>query len=222
MRRANAVAEREAGAPGRVARRRAAVRRRILEAADALVTARGIDAVTIDDVTAAADVARRSFYHHFRTKHEILIPIARARTEALTRRIDRLVARIADPADGMATALRHAFRAIAADPLCRWFIRHSGLPHAQLYEGMAESGMRDAQRAVAAGRFHVRRPEVVRTLVSGAFVAVVSARIDDRMGDEDVDEAVEHLLRLFGLARADARELAHRPLPRLPPDPRGA
>jgi len=215
------VAGRDAGAPGRVARRRAAVRRRILEAADALVTARGVDAVTIDDVTGAADIARRSFYHHFRTKHEILIPIARARTETLTRRIDRLVARIADPAEGMATALRHAFRAIPADPLCRWFIRHSGLPPEQLYEGMAESGMRDAERAVAAGRFHVRRPEVVRTLVSGAFVAVVGARIDGRMRDDDVDEAVEYLLRLFGLARADARNLAHRPLRGLPADPGG-
>jgi AcrR family transcriptional regulator len=211
-----------AGAPGRVARRRAAVRRRILEAADALVTARGVDAVTIDNVTAAADIARRSFYHHFRTKHEILIPIARARTETLTRRIDRLVARIADPAEGMATALRHAFRAIPADPLCRWFIRRSGLPPEQLYEGMAESGMRDAERAVEAGRFHVARPEVVRTLVSGAFVAVVSARTDGRMDNDDVDEAVEYLLRLFGLTRADAHDLAHRPLRRLPPDRRGA
>ena len=43
---------------GRVARRRALVRQRILEAAEQLMTERGVDDVTIDDITDAADIAR--------------------------------------------------------------------------------------------------------------------------------------------------------------------
>ena len=39
----------------------------------------------------AADIARRTFYHHFECKHEMLVPIARARTKALNRRIDELL-----------------------------------------------------------------------------------------------------------------------------------
>jgi AcrR family transcriptional regulator len=204
---------------GRVARRRAQVRQRILAVAERLIAARGVDGVTIDEIAEAADIARRSFYHHFETKHDVLVPITHARTQALTRRIDHLLTHIADPAEVMATAMRHAFREIGADPMCRWFIQHSGLPQERLYAGMDESGMRDALRAVEAGRFHVDNPAVLRLLVSGAFVTTITARIAGTLTDRDLDDAVEHLLRLFGLSVAEARTIAHLPLPRLPDDP---
>jgi AcrR family transcriptional regulator len=215
---AKAVEIVEPGSPpeGRVARRRAMVRKRLLEVAERLMDERGVDGVTIDDIADAADIARRSFYHHFASKHEVLVPIARARTKTLNRRIDRLVATIDDPADVMATAMRHALRETAADPLCRWFILYSGLPHERLAEGMGESGVRDMIRAVEAGRFHVGNPEVVRLLLSGTFVAVASARVEGHLDDEDIDDAVEHLLRMFGLNVTEAHSIAHRRLRRLP------
>lgn len=220
--RANPTAAAEAEAPaGRVARRRARVRERILEVAERLMDERGVEGVTIDDIADAADIARRSFYHHFESKHALLVPIARARTRALNRRIDRLVARIADPADVMATAMRHALREISADALCRWFVLHSGLPHERIYEGMGESGMRDVQRGVHTGRFRVAHPAVLPLLVSGAFVAVLYARVAERLADADLDDAVEHLLVLFGVERDDARTNAHRRLRPLPPDTDG-
>jgi len=216
----HATAAVESGAPeGRVARRRAQVRRRILAVAERLMAARGVASVTIDDVAAAADIARRSFYHHFESKHDVLVPIAYARTEALRRRIDRLLARIADPAEVMATGMRHGLREISADPTCRWFVQHSGLPQERLYAGLGESGMRDAARAAEAGRFHVENPTVLRFLVLGAFVATITARIEGKLADRDLDDAVEHLLRLFGLGVAEAGAIAHRPLRPLPPDP---
>ena len=95
---------------GRVERRRARVRQRILEVTEALVRSRGIDAVTLEDITEAADVARRSFYHYFDSKHDALVPIARKRTRKLNRRIDRVVDGIDDPAEVVAIALRHTLR----------------------------------------------------------------------------------------------------------------
>jgi AcrR family transcriptional regulator len=201
---------------GRVARRRAHVRQRILDVAEKLMTERGVEDVTIDDITQAADIARRSFYHHFATKHDVLVPIARARAKALSDRIDRLVARVDDPAEVMATAMRHGLRAFTGDPLCSWFVLKSGLPHERLHEGVGESALRDARRGVEAGRFRVANDEVVRLLVSGAFIAVMSARVENKLDDADLDDAVEHMLRLLGLAAAEARAVAHRPLRPLP------
>jgi AcrR family transcriptional regulator len=210
----------EATAPeGRVARRRAQVRQRILDVAEKLIAERGVDGVTVDEIADAADIARRSFYHHFESKHEILIPIARARTRALTRRIDGSIAAIDDPAEIVASAMRHGLRQITADPLCRWFILYSGLPQERLYEGMGESGVRDTIRAVEAGRFRIDNVGVARLLLSGAFVAVLSARVAGRLDDGDLDDAVEHLLRLCGLHTAEAHDIAHRPLPPLLADP---
>ena len=63
MGRARAAEKTENQRPGRVERRRARVRRRILEAAEELTQSRDVDVVTIEDITEAADVARRTFYH---------------------------------------------------------------------------------------------------------------------------------------------------------------
>jgi AcrR family transcriptional regulator len=210
------TASTQAAPAGRVARRRAEVREKLLCAAQDLMRERGVDGVTIEDITEAADIARRTFYHHFDGKHAILIPIARQRSEALNARLDRLAASLADPAEGMATAMRHALRQIPSDPLCRWFVLHSGLPVDRLHEGFGHSAMRDVRRAVEAGRFHVSNTEVVRQLVSGAFIAILTACVEGRLHERDIDDAVEHVLRLLGLDRAEAHRIAHvrlRPLP---------
>lgn len=209
-------------AVGRVARRRAHVRQRILDVAETLMTKRGVDAVTIDDIADAADIARRSFYHHFESKYDLLVPIARARTKALNERIDRLVAGIDDPAESMATGMRHGFRGFTRDPLCTWFVLHSGLPHERLYEGVGESGARDVLRGVEAGRFHIGNHEIVRLLLSGAFIAVLHAHVTKKLAAGDLDDAVEHLLRLLGLSAAEAHDIAHRPLRPLPAGRHGA
>jgi AcrR family transcriptional regulator len=204
---------------GRVARRRAGVRQRLLEIAERLMETRGVEAVTIDDITDAADIARRSFYHHFESKHDVLVPIARARTKGLNRRIDRLVARTQDPAEMVATGVRHALRHIAGDPLCRWFVLRSGLPQDRLAEGLGESGTRDIRRGIDTGRFRVTNPRVVQTLLLGSMIAVLGARADGTLRDGDFDDAAEHVLRLLGVPVNEAHAIAHGRLRPLPPDP---
>jgi AcrR family transcriptional regulator len=202
---------------GRVARRRAQVRQRILAVAEKHMAKRGVDAVTLDEIADAADISRRSFYHHFPSKYDVLVPIARARTRSLNERIDRLVAKIDDPAEVMATAIRHALRALSSDPLCRWFVLHSGLPHQRLSEGLGESAMRDARRGAESGRFRIANPEIARLLLAGGFIAVMSARVDGSLRTADLDDAAEHLLRLLGIGPDEAHDIAHRPLRALPP-----
>jgi len=209
----------ESTAPeGRVARRRTRVRQRILDVAEKLMLERGVDRVTIDDIAEAADIARRSFYHYFDSKNAVLVPIAHERTRSLNQRIDRLVGRIDDPAQVMATAMRHGLRELSSDPLCGWFVLHSGLSQEMVFEGLGQSGTRDALAGVRAGRFRVDNPEVVRLMVSGAFIAVMTGRLENRLDEADLDGAVEHLLRLLGVASDEARKIAHgrlRPLPAL-------
>ncbi len=200
---------------GRVARRRAKVRQRILEVAEELMLERGVDAVTIDEITEAADIARRSFYHHFEGKNDVLVPIARTRTKALNRRVDRIVTKLEDPAEIVGTAMRMTLRALGDDPLCSWFVLHSGLPQERLHEGVGQSGMRDVAKGIESGRFRVFNSEAARVTLSGAFIAVLSAYVDGKLSESDLDDAVEQLLGLLGVKAAEAREIAHRPLRRL-------
>jgi AcrR family transcriptional regulator len=218
-RRASQAAARAVEPSGRVERRRARVRQRLLDAAENLMGARGVDAVTVEEITEAADIARRSFYHHFDSKHDLLVPIARARTKSLNRRIDRLIAALPDPAEAVSVALRHTFRGIPEDPLCAWFVLRSGLPYERLLDGIGESGIRDVARGIVAGRFAVDNPAAGSTLLVGSLLAVISARVDGKLRDRDLDDAVEYALRLLGVPPAEARDIAHRPLPPLPDEP---
>ena len=204
---------------GRVERRRARTRKRILEVAEVLVRARGVEAVTIDDITDGADIARRSFYHHFDSKHDLLVPIARARTRALNRRIDRLIEDLTDPAEIVSIGLRHTLRGIVDDPLCRWFILRSGLPHDRLSEGIGDSAARDIDRGVQAGRFRLPNRPVLEHMLGGAVVGVLSAHLAGALTDADLDDAVEYVLRVLGVPPDEAREITRRPLPPLHEEP---
>lgn len=205
--------------PGsRVERRRARARQRILGAAEAMMSERGVDEVTIADITDAADLARRTFYHHFTSKHDVLVPIARARTQALNRRVDRQLEGLRDPAEIVVRGIRYTLRALPQDPLCSWFVLRSGLPFDRLRDGIGESGARDIQRGIEAGRFVVSHPAVVEALILGSLIGAISARLEGRLADADLDVAAAHMLQLLGIPAAEAHELAHRPLAPLPPN----
>jgi AcrR family transcriptional regulator len=212
-----AAREPENRPPGRVERRRARVRERILEAAEELTQSRDVDVVTIEDITEAADVARRTFYHYFESKNDVVVPIARARTRELNRRIDRAVEGVEDPAEVISIALRHTLRRMPEDPLCAWFIFRSGLPQQRLREGIGESGTRDVSRGIESGRFTLSNVEAAGSLLGGAVIGALGGRLEGTLDDDDLDDAVEYLLRLLGVSAGESGDIAHRPLPPLGP-----
>lgn len=57
---------------GRRERKRRQTRERIEEAARTLFLERGFDATTIDDIAAAADISKRSFFDYFPSKEELV------------------------------------------------------------------------------------------------------------------------------------------------------
>ena len=62
-----------AAAPGRRERGKADRRRRLFDAAMRLYVERGFDAVTVEQVTAAADVAKGTFFNYYPTKTHVLL-----------------------------------------------------------------------------------------------------------------------------------------------------
>jgi AcrR family transcriptional regulator len=80
------------------------------EVALRLFEERGYDAVTIDDITAAADVSRRTFFRYFPGKEDLLFADQRQRAEALRR---ALAAR--PNSEPPMTALRQALMSLATE-----------------------------------------------------------------------------------------------------------
>ena len=78
------------------------------EAALALFCAKGFDAVTIDDIAAAADVSRRTFFRYYASKEDVILSDHPTRLDELHAALNRR------PADEPAlTALRHAVLSLA-------------------------------------------------------------------------------------------------------------
>ena len=78
---------------GRRERRRETTRQALMSAALALFRENGYDATTVEQITEAADVAPRTFFHYFRSKEEVLFGGHRQRREdlitALRARLER-------------------------------------------------------------------------------------------------------------------------------------
>jgi AcrR family transcriptional regulator len=78
------------------------------EAALELFCAMGFDAVTIDDIAAAADVSRRTFFRYYASNEDVILSDHPKRLDELHAALDRR------PADEPAlTALRHAVLSLA-------------------------------------------------------------------------------------------------------------
>jgi AcrR family transcriptional regulator len=101
------VVEHEEGLRERKKRR---TRDELEQAALRLFAERGFDAVTVDDISAAAEVSARTFFRHFGSKDDVLISYNRDY-------LDRLRSRLAERPSGESplTSVRHAMLAMAAD-----------------------------------------------------------------------------------------------------------
>jgi AcrR family transcriptional regulator len=68
--------------------RRASTRKAVLDAAQELFSKRGYDGTTVDEIAAAARVAKGTFYQHFEAKIDVLVALVRRQLEDLLREIE--------------------------------------------------------------------------------------------------------------------------------------
>jgi AcrR family transcriptional regulator len=162
----------------------------ILDAADAVLAARGFDALRVDDVLERAGLSTRAFYRHFGSKSELFLALFDRETARASERLQAKVEAAGDPA-GRVQAWVEATLALAHD------------------ERLAER-----TRLFAAEQFRLSRqfPERTRRCVALQLAPLVDAIRDGRdqgvfpHADPDGDaRAIHHLCaglmadRLFGL-----------------------
>jgi AcrR family transcriptional regulator len=94
--------------PGLRERKRQQTRERLTRAAMALFLERGFEATTLDDIAAAADISRRSFFHYFASKEDVVFAWHEEITSAL---IAAVAARPRD--ESMLAAAENAISAMA-------------------------------------------------------------------------------------------------------------
>jgi AcrR family transcriptional regulator len=203
----------------RAERKRRETRQRLIDAAEQLMLeAEGpIDEVQIKHITEAADVGHGTFYVHFKTKHEILVPIVQARAARWDELIQAKVRDLSDPAEVVSYSGRQMSRFIQRDPLWRWFLQNSGVPVREIQSAIGRFTARDLNRALSRDRFSVPDIRVAGSFLFGAYVSALLASFEADDPDQVIDQTMELVLRVLGIDDDEACQLAHRPL-----DPIGA
>ncbi len=198
---------------GRVERRKARTRAALLSAARQLFASQGMEQTTIAEIAERADVATGSFYNYFATKEALLEAVLE---EELSRQRVLLRSRqdqVDDPAEKISIAHRHLIRVGKTDPDWAWLILRLDVPYRAAWATLGQAASEDLEEGLRAGRFAVANPELALTASGGALFAVIHEQLVGE-GSPDADaEHAEGVLRSFGIAPAEAAEIARRPLP---------
>ncbi|TNF89810.1 MAG: TetR/AcrR family transcriptional regulator [Gammaproteobacteria bacterium] len=209
-------AEASAEPESRVARKRRKARERIISAAEQLMRTKPIEEVTIGDITSAADVGHGTFYLHFKSKYEVLLPIVRAAAEQWDHEIQQHLSECRDPAEVVGLSTRYMGRRLHGDPLWRWLLKEGGLPIELVKDAIGRFSARDFGRGLLSGRFQVTDLQAANNFMGGGFVAGMLASFDAQDPGAAIDHMAELILRTMGLDVADAARIAYQPLTPLP------
>ena len=196
----------------RVERKRRATRERIIRESERLMRSRPVEDITIGDITNAADVGHGTFYLHFKSKYEVLIPITRDMAERWDQAIQAATSDTEDPAEVVGLSTRHMGRAVIADPLWRWMLKHSGMPIDDIRNAIGRFAARDFGRGLTSGRFQITDLSITNSYLVGGFVSCLLASFDSADPDQAIDNMAELLLRTLGVEVEEASRIAHQPL----------
>jgi AcrR family transcriptional regulator len=211
----NAASTQTTAPANRLDRRKARTRQALLDAALRLIAEGRGERASIQEITDAADIGFGSFYNHFASKEELFQTASEEMLERWAQLIDAACAGLDDPAEVFATSLRISARLAWTHPDIAGFITGAGLGLLDAPNGLAPRALRDIRAGQAAGRFTVADAEIALSAVAGGLLGLLRLRERDpaRVAESAVDDLTEGCLRLLGLPAAQARRLAHLPLP---------
>lgn len=195
----------------RMDRRRARTRSALLRAGRSLFADQSVDAVSIDDIVAAAEVAKGSFYNHFPNKEALAREIAMGVRAEAEGEVDAANVGIADPAHRMARAQTVFVRFARQDPeRARAMMRL--FAGATMLDAPLNRGVRaDVETGLATGAFRGLSVETGVLMAMGMAMVAVTRALDPsgRTPAADLCRDLNFgLLRGLGVAEDLARSIS--------------
>jgi AcrR family transcriptional regulator len=197
--------------PGRRERKKLATRQALQDVALRLVAERGLDQVTVEDISEAADVATRTFFNYFSSKEEALLGNLPEKVATVQRMVvDRPATET--PLEAVCQVLRTMTLQLAErreERLLRQQVieRHPGLLARQL--GMYASFERALSAAVAERIGAGQADELYCRVVAAVAVATARSAVSSWMADQ----GRRPLADMVDAAFLQLRELAGRDAP---------
>lgn len=202
---------------GRVARRRQRNLEALILAGRDVMGEKGIDAATMAEIAERADIGAGTVYTFFKSKDELAIAVLERLMTDLGNRIEKVTDTFSDPAQVYAFGVRTVIDTCITDVRWRQLLHRTERMANAMYTQMRPFATRDLRLATQAGRFRVDDPDLVWRMAAHAIMGIALAITSGELSEEIVQECVARILCMNGISLDEARELAARPRPALPP-----
>lgn len=182
----------------------------LLEAGRSLFAARHVDGVSVDEIVAAAEVAKGSFYNHFADKDVFAREIAGSVRRQAEQAVSQANAQITDPAAALARGLC-VFMRFAVEHRDSAQVLWRFNAGATMLDAPINRGLRDVvQEGIKTGRFKHVDLESGVLLVMGIIVIALRHALEERVVTSPVTIAqsmAAGLLRALGVTAHQSAQL---------------
>ena len=216
----NALPSRNPMPKGRVALRQERNREALVQAGYRVMSEKGIDAATMQEIAQRADVGAGTVYSYFKSKEDLAVAVLERVMHNLAIRIEEVTNQFSDPAQVYAFGIRTVIEAATGDLRWKQLLNRPEVVADAIFRCMGPFAIRDLQNAARANRFKVDDAELLWKMATFAIVGVSRAVIQEQLSPRLIDEAVVRLLCMTGIGEAEALEVANRPRPALGPESR--
>ena len=197
------------------------MRSRLLSTALQLVAAAGPAAVSIDDVIAAAEVSRGTFYKYFPSPEALVQEVARKVATDLVFLADPVVRQRDDPAERVACGVRLVARLALNHPAAAGFIAQLGWPDTHGQNVLLDFVRRDIQEGMRRGRFREMPMPLALNMVTGGVIGAIHCMLKPSCEPDFAEMSAAAVLRALGVPAQTAAAVAYRPLQAITAFPEG-
>ena len=167
---------------------------------------RGINATSVSEIAAEAELANGTFYLYFRDKAEIVAAVCQAVTLAMHNEMSSTRLSLEDGAARVAFGTQQFIDIAAAEPVWGRLLVSAFTEFEAIKEDIAHYMRLDVALGIEQGRF----TEPLDEFVIDAHLAILRAGVVARLGGAGTDvsaRAAEYQLRILGMSVAESRQV---------------
>jgi AcrR family transcriptional regulator len=194
--------------PRVAAERRERMRTRLLGSAMHLVAAKGPVATSIDDIIAAAEVSRGTFYKYFPSPDALVRELAMEVAKDLVYLADPVVREREDPAERVACGMRLVARLALHHPAAAGFLVQLGWPDTQGENVLLDFVRRDIAAGMKLGRFREMPMPLALNMVCGGVIGAIHCMLKPHCAPDFAESTAAAVLRALGVPGKTADSLA--------------
>ena len=181
-----------------------------MQAARALLSNRAVEAITVEDVTNRALVAKGTFYVHFQNLDDLRAAVA----EELTCEFQELLrphrAVITDPVERIATGCTAFIAQALRDPAWGGLTARGIWAFPQVAKAVHARLSEDLRQAIEQGRLATISAEVGFDIVVGVVLQAMRSASERQLSSQDVPTIASAVLRALGLTAEEADQIVRR------------